>query len=221
MLYVQRQELENIGGLSLVEKIDSVEDVATILEVFSELKKEIDYKRIENLYKDDDGYFIFSIVDDCTSFDLFSLIRDSFDDIIISSVNVKYLFPKRLSRGIKPDIDIDEEDIATSYLDEESLGFPNSDKVYSVYYAKTGDTFTISKKGVIIGRSSKCDYTIEGNTSISRNHCNIFVNDNGSLVIHDFNSYNGTFVNNNKITSDTILYEGDTFYLADEEFRVL
>ena len=80
---------------------------------------------------------------------------------------------------------------------------------------------SVAHTGIVIKVSTSTVYTIEGNTSISRNHCNIFVNDNGSLVIHDFNSYNGTFVNNNKITSDTILYEGDTFYLADEEFRVL
>ena len=51
----------------------------------------------------------------------------------------------------------------------------------------------------------------------------MYINNDGHLMIHDFDSLNGTFVNGKKINSsnDVRLVEGDVFVLADEEFRII
>ena len=69
----------------------------------------------------------------------------------------------------------------------------------------------------------KVDYLIRNNGSIGRVHCNVYINNDGHLMIHDFDSLNGTFVNGKKINSsnDVRLVEGDVFVLADEEFRII
>lgn len=225
--YLLEKDLDRYIGLHEVTSLNTVSDVATLVEVFEETVKEVSYKRVKMIVMDSENYFYVVVGDSEYEFDLFEFVNRKFNsDAVLSSVNVRYLFPKRLSRGIYDDSSVDEvddDDIATSYLDEDDLGISGNVE-YNLYHVNTGVTLKVEDKGVLIGRSvKKVDYLIRNNGSIGRVHCNVYINNDGHLMIHDFDSLNGTFVNGKKINSsnDVRLVEGDVFVLADEEFRII
>lgn len=225
--YLLEKDLDRYIGLQEVTSLNTVSDVATLVEVFEETVKEVSYKKVKMIVMDSENYFYVVVGDSEYEFDLFEFVNRKFNsDAVLSSVNVRYLFPKRLSRGIYDDSSVDEvddDDIATSYLDEDDLDISGSVE-YNLYHVNTGVTLKVEDKGVLIGRSvKKVDYLIRNNGSIGRVHCNVYINNDGHLMIHDFDSLNGTFVNGKKINSsnDVRLVEGDVFVLADEEFRII
>lgn len=225
--YLLEKDLDRYIGLQEVTSLNTVSDVATLVEVFEETVKEVSYKRVKMIVMDSENYFYVVVGDSKYEFDLFEFVNRKFNsDAVLSSVNVRYLFPKRLSRGIYDDSSVDEvddDDIATSYLDEDDLDISGNVE-YNLYHVNTGVTLKVEDKGVLIGRSvKKVDYLIRNNGSIGRVHCNVYINNDGHLMIHDFDSLNGTFVNGKKINSsnDVRLVEGDIFVLADEEFRII
>lgn len=225
--YLLEKDLDRYIGLQEVTSLNTISDVATLVEVFEETVKEVSYKRVKMIVMDSENYFYVVVGDSEYEFDLFEFVNRKFNsDAVLSSVNVRYLFPKRLSRGIYDDSSVDEvddDDIATSYLDEDDLDISGNVE-YNLYHVNTGVTLKVEDKGVLIGRSvKKVDYLIRNNGSIGRVHCNVYINNDGHLMIHDFDSLNGTFVNGKKINSsnDVRLVEGDVFVLADEEFRVI
>lgn len=225
--YLLEKDLDRYIGLQEVTSLNTVSDVATLVEVFEETVKEVSYKRVKMIVMDSENYFYVVVGDNEYEFDLFEFVNRKFNsDAVLSSVNVRYLFPKRLSRGIYDDSSVDEvddDDIATSYLDEDDLDISGNVE-YNLYHVNTGVTLKVEDKGVLIGRSvKKVDYLIRNNGSIGRVHCNVYINNDGHLMIHDFDSLNGTFVNGKKINSsnDVRLVEGDVFVLADEEFRII
>src|SRR5688572_20106335 len=57
-----------------------------------------------------------------------------------------------------------------------------------------------------IGRSRKADLTV-AHPKVSRHHCEIFERE-GVLMVKDFGSLNGTFIENNRIT-ESVLKPGD------------
>jgi pSer/pThr/pTyr-binding forkhead associated (FHA) protein len=59
-----------------------------------------------------------------------------------------------------------------------------------------------------IGRSSENDLVVTGDLMVSRNHAILYF-DEGSILIEDLNSANGTFVNGNRIDSIIKLDEYD------------
>lgn len=212
-------------------KLDCVEDVATLIETFFEASKSHDVTKFNSVVMDDEKYYYMVVNKNGGSFDLFSFIRDKFDsELNINCTNVKYLFPIKFSRGVYDDTPVtgnvegvDDEDIPTSFLDEEDAGV-DEEIVYTLYYPKTKTTFKIDRSSIILGRSpKKADFLIKDNTKIGRAHCSLYINENGKLMIHDFESLNGTFVNNARVSSseDIEIHEGDIILLADEEFRVI
>lgn len=225
--YLLEQDLDKYMGLQGVETLDTVSDVATLIEVYRHTIKEVDFRKIKYVVKDSENYYYMVISNIEEDFDLFSFIGNCFvEDINVSSINARHLFPSRLSRGIyEPEspLVVEEEDIATSFLDESELDM--LEKTYELYHIKLGVTLTIGNKGLIIGRSpNKVDYLIKGNTSIGRIHCNLYVDSvDNTLKVHDFDSLNGTFVNGLKVHSsnDAVLSNGDILTLANEEFRVI
>ena len=222
--YLLERDLGNYVGLQKVSSLETVSDVATLIDVFENTVKGIDFRRVKYVVQDSEKYYYMVISDKNEDFDFFSFVGDCFKgDINISSINARYLFPKRLSRGIYESSSEDEEE-ATSYLDEGELGFSHENPVYELYQISSGVTLKVDNKGIIIGRSpKKVDYLIKDNSSIGRVHCNIYVDSMGRLMVHDFDSLNGTFVNNRKVHSSTDIevHEGDIITLANEEFRVI
>lgn len=60
-----------------------------------------------------------------------------------------------------------------------------------------------------VGRSPDADVSI-GDDSISRRHCQFFLNANGALSVHDFDSMNGTYVDEQRIKKRVVLKPGDS-----------
>ena len=76
----------------------------------------------------------------------------------------------------------------------------------------------INRQPFRIGRSEDCHLTLSCNT-ISRHHAEI-IYENGQLLINDLNSANGTFLNNKKVMSKTLIRKGDIIHFDELEFRV-
>ena len=81
-----------------------------------------------------------------------------------------------------------------------------------------GGLIHVRDGGFLIGRDEKCDYVIH-DASISRHHANIETCD-GSYLITDLNSTNGTFVNERRVTSHP-LRAGDRVRIANHIFKFL
>lgn len=81
--------------------------------------------------------------------------------------------------------------------------------------------FIVDKPEFLIGKSKEADGTIANSTKVSRNHCRI-VRENGSYMIQDLESTNGTSVNGYTLEPDQKYYlkDGDSLVLADVEFKV-
>lgn len=59
----------------------------------------------------------------------------------------------------------------------------------------------------VVGRTREADVQI-GDPSISRRHCQFFLNGEGALCVRDFDSMNGTYIDDRKI-SRAVLNPGD------------
>lgn len=70
-----------------------------------------------------------------------------------------------------------------------------------------GQTFPLTSE-ITIGRSEQCQVRIEGDTYVSSVHARIFARD-GSYMVEDLGSTNGTYLNRRRITSPAELQRGD------------
>lgn len=66
----------------------------------------------------------------------------------------------------------------------------------------------------VVGRDSTCDIVLEDG-SVSRNHLQLAVEDDGSCRIVDLNSTNGTYVNGMRIRGNVLLKIGDEVLLGN------
>lgn len=222
-MYILPNNVSKFPNLRKVEKLNSVNDVATLLDTFKRVREVVSYKDIADVLEDEEGFYFFLLGGE-GDFSLYDFINNVFDeDIRVSCINANLVFPVRLSRGVKEALDtsdeIDEDDIPTGFLGGDD---PDVDKVYFIVRKSDGSKTEIPQKGIVVGRSSKkSDYVVRGNDNIGRVHCQLYMED-GVLRVHDFKSKNGTFVNNVKVRYDyVILKDGDTLTLADEEFLIV
>lgn len=72
---------------------------------------------------------------------------------------------------------------------------------------------------VVLGRSLSSDAPVL-DSMVSRRHCELDVRD-GSVLIRDLGSTNGTIVNGDTVNSEIPLTAGDELLLGTSEFRVL
>lgn len=70
-----------------------------------------------------------------------------------------------------------------------------------------GKTFALSGE-LTIGRSDQCQVRVEGDTYVSSVHARIFQRD-GSYMVEDLGSTNGTYLNRRRITAPAELQRGD------------
>ncbi len=83
------------------------------------------------------------------------------------------------------------------------------------------DYFSIEiKDSLLIGRSTSCDLSIEGQPEISGKHCLLELR-RGSLFVSDQSSRNGTFVNGVPIQDKYVLNNRDILGLGRAEYRLL
>tara|TARA_B100001564_G_scaffold67640_1_gene53367 strand:+ start:59 stop:721 length:663 start_codon:yes stop_codon:yes gene_type:complete len=69
-------------------------------------------------------------------------------------------------------------------------------------------------KLVKIGRSDENDVVLKNDLNISRNHCEIFQDDEGNIFLTDLESANGCFVNGKKVNGSTMLKTNDIVKLG-------
>ena len=84
--------------------------------------------------------------------------------------------------------------------------------------SNAGKEFTMPGEKFMIGRAPECQLR-PGSSDISGKHC-VLIAKEEKLVIEDLNSTNGTFVNEEKIESETQLSTGDKFRVGPLEFEV-
>ncbi len=70
----------------------------------------------------------------------------------------------------------------------------------------------------IVGRGSDTDISIN-HPSISRRHCQFHLNPEGALIVRDLNSTNGTYIDDKRVTSATLM-NGDCIQLGAVTLRV-
>jgi hypothetical protein len=68
-----------------------------------------------------------------------------------------------------------------------------------------------------LGRSSDNDLVVE-ELFISRRHCAVLVHHDGSCVLHDMSSKNGTYLNGKRIAAPTPLHTGDEIRICNRQF---
>ncbi len=82
-----------------------------------------------------------------------------------------------------------------------------------------GREIKISVPEFIIGRGENA-HLRPSSDLVSRHHCSLFIR-NGSLVIKDMDSRNGTFVNGTKLVGEYVAKVGDTLRVGRLQFEVL
>jgi pSer/pThr/pTyr-binding forkhead associated (FHA) protein len=86
--------------------------------------------------------------------------------------------------------------------------------------ASAGKEIKIPTPKCVVGRGEECHLRPKSD-AISRQHCVIYVNKSGQLVVRDLKSKNGTFVNGDRIKEDRVLKVGDNLLFGPLAFEVL
>ncbi len=118
------------------------------------------------------------------------------------------------TRAETSDDDASEATVITHIPAELSQQLLKKDRIYLLVIAGhlTGQMFRIEKNFMKLGRGSDCELSLADN-DISRIHAEIRRLDDGSVIIRDLNSTNGTFVNGVQITEHR-LNDGDRIQLG-------
>ena len=84
--------------------------------------------------------------------------------------------------------------------------------------SQAGKAVPLPSPKCLIGRSEECHIRPQID-AISRKHCVITTREN-EVVVQDLKSRNGTFVNNTRITGESVLLSGDVLRVGPVEFTV-
>ena len=98
---------------------------------------------------------------------------------------------------------------------------PEPKVVISVEVRGSGDVFEITKDSTTVGKSKYSDVQIKNTQTVSRTHIILHRKEN-RLFVEDNSSLNGTFINNEKLTSGETreVFDGDVVRISDEELIV-
>lgn len=112
------------------------------------------------------------------------------------------------------------QDEGTTFLQEEDEGTTilQNEVRFFITRLSNNEKIEINKDSFFVGSSAKNDYTVRGNTAISRRHCE-FIKDNlDDMYIIDLNSTNGTFINGVRIQKNEKMKinSNDQIKIADE-----
>lgn len=83
---------------------------------------------------------------------------------------------------------------------------------------RTQETFRLVHEKGIIGKSNDADYRIVGNPAVSREHAEIYT-ENEKVYLKDLNSSNHSWVNEKLVEGSVELPDQAVIKLADEEFQ--
>lgn len=82
-----------------------------------------------------------------------------------------------------------------------------------------GQHIRLARPDFLIGRGEQC-HLRPRNEAVSRQHCGIYV-EGGRVILKDFGSKNGTYVNGRRVVGETELRTGDLLQVADLVFEVM
>ena len=85
--------------------------------------------------------------------------------------------------------------------------------------AEKGKRYSV-QSSIVIGRALDCDIVLNELLS-SRKHAQVSIVQDGTVVVEDLRSSNGTFVNNKRIVQQKELKDGDVVQIANVEFSVI
>ena len=106
----------------------------------------------------------------------------------------------------------------------DTVNMPESERLGSpaviLTREKTGEMIEIRSFPAILGRSSRCDFVLKGNSLISRQHLRIEAGEDGRIFLTDLQSSNGTRLDDRKVKGAAELPENAELVLADERFWV-
>ena len=82
----------------------------------------------------------------------------------------------------------------------------------------TGQSYELKVERTTVGRVEDNTFPIV-QPSVSSHHCEIYLRGN-DVVVKDLNSTNGTFINNNQVTGESVLKPGQILRLGQVEIRL-
>ena len=85
--------------------------------------------------------------------------------------------------------------------------------------SKAGSEIKVPGPMCLIGRADECHLRPQSE-AISRQHCSIIIKEN-EVCVRDLKSRNGTFVNDERVTEESVLLSGDVLRVGPLEFEVL
>ena len=112
----------------------------------------------------------------------------------------------------------DDEDDVTMVLGHEGKASEVSATLICISGPHTGDVVKLKSGITTIGRSSDNIISLSKDKEISRHHA-LIIQESGRFVIQDQNSLNGTFVNDEQVTSPRYLEDGDVILVGVSTFR--
>ncbi|MFT6630380.1 MAG: hypothetical protein ACJAS4_000316 [Bacteriovoracaceae bacterium] len=71
------------------------------------------------------------------------------------------------------------------------------------------ESYSLTTNKMLVGSAEHADIQLSGD-SISHYHAMVFVDQNGSVVVMDLESQNGTYINGEKVNSQAPIFEGDS-----------
>src|SRR5467141_5454859 len=83
----------------------------------------------------------------------------------------------------------------------------------------SGQSIPITLSQFVIGRDPQCNLR-PASAVISKRHCAVLVKA-GKVFVRDFDSTNGTFINDRQITGEAALRHDDVLKVGPLEFRVV
>lgn len=81
-----------------------------------------------------------------------------------------------------------------------------------------GDTITLKKTRLLVGRRESCDITLRF-TNVSAHHCELEL-DGGYWYVNDLNSRNGVKINDVRVFEKRRIDPGDTLSIAKHKFEI-
>jgi RND superfamily putative drug exporter len=83
-----------------------------------------------------------------------------------------------------------------------------------------GETIPVTSEAVVIGRDASGPAALDGDPELSHQHARVS-RANGSFVVEDLGSTNGTFVNGRRIDEPTVAHSGDAIWLGASTLMVM
>ncbi len=86
--------------------------------------------------------------------------------------------------------------------------------------AKSAGRMFIVGKEVTLGRASGCDVVLNEDTYVSQLHARVYVS-SGETLVEDLGSTNGTYLNNERLSTARRLQRGDVLQTGQTSFEVV